>query len=687
MNLKNPLPLALLASLLAASALADVTLPAIFSDHAVLRRAEQVPVWGTAAPGEAVTVALANKTASAKTGANGKWSVVLNLADVGPEPLDLKVTGQNQLTVRDVLVGEVWLASGQSNMAFGMGGEKHAKTELPKAANPQLRLFTVNRKGSGTPEADLQGKWEVASPESSRLFSAVGYYFGQKVQRELGMPVGIIFSAQGGSVVQAWTSAEALSTVPDLKATYLEQSAKIKSYAADKAAYPGLMQNWVKTHGREDKPTADPTPYVAVDSNTTDWRKVRIAGPVRGEGLPKTGVIWLRKEFTWDGTQPWPLIKITIEGSYSLYLNGVQGKAVDFATFEGAGTVLELNQKDWGTAALNQGKNVLAIRLYQPGEPLNVHGPLTVGSTSLAGDWLAKAETAYPDPTAAVLASCPNPLTQAPTPRETSSSLYNAMIHPLIPYTLSGVIWYQGESNKNFAWQYRTAFPLLIQSWRKEWGQEYPFDFCQMHNHYAKEAQPIESEAAELREAQNLALSLPKTGIAVTIDLGEEDIHPKNKKDVGERLAAVALVKTYGKTMPYSGPVYTAVKKTGAKLVVSFSHTDGGLVAKPVPATHIVSGAKTAPLVRNSPDSQLEGFAICGADKKWVWAQAKIVGDTVEVWSDKVSDPLAVRYAWAINPTCNLYNGSGLPAGPFRSDDFPAKTLNAKFAGARPIEP
>jgi sialate O-acetylesterase len=261
------------------------------------------------------------------------------------------------------------------------------------------------------------------------------------------------------------------------------------------------------------------------------------------------------------------------------------------------------------------------------------------------------------------------------------------MIHPLIPYSLSGVIWYQGESNKNFAWQYRTALPLLIQSWRQQWGQVFPFYIAQMHNHYAKEAQPLESEGAELREAQNSALSLPKTGMAVTIDLGEEDIHPRNKKDVGERLAAVALVKTYGKTMPYSGPVYTGVKKAGAKLVVSFSHTEGGLVAKPVPATHVVTGTKTAPLVRNSPDSQLEGFAICGADKKWVWAQAKIVGETVEVWSEKVSDPLAVRYAWAINPTCNLYNGAGLPAGPFRSDDFPAKTLNAKFAGARPIEP
>jgi sialate O-acetylesterase len=679
MNALRSLSLALLASLLALSAPADVALPAIFSDHAVLRRADQIPIWGTAAPGEVVTVALATETTTVKTGTDGKWSALLNLSKIGAAPLEMTVTGQNRLTVRDVLVGEVWLASGQSNMAYGMSAEQHAQTELPKAANPLLRFFSVARKGSRAPEADPSGKWQIATPESSRQFSAVGYYFGQRVQRELGTPVGVICSAVGGSVVQAWTSADALATFPDLKNAYQSQWARIQNYDADRAAYPARMQAWVKTHEREDKPSANPALYAAPDADTNGWRKVKLGGLARGEGLPKTGVIWLRKEFAWESTQPWPVIKILIDGSYVLYLNGVKGREVNFANTAGNGEVLELNQKDWGAAVLNPGKNVLAIRLYQPDAPIKVFGSLTAGTASLAGEWLAKAEHTYPDLHASALASRPPPLNLPPVDRETSSALYNAMIHPLIPYSLSGVIWYQGEGNKNFAWQYRTAFPLLIQSWRKEWGRELPFYFCQMHSHYAKEARPIESEGAELREAQTVALSLPNTGMSVNIDLGEEDIHPRNKKDVADRLAAVALVKTYGKVMPYSGPVFAAVKKAGAKLIVSFTHTDGGLVAKPLPATRIVSGTKTAPLVRNSRDSQLEGFAICGADKKWVWAQAKIAGETVEVWSDAVSDPLAVRYGWAINPTVNLYNGAGLPAGPFRTDDFPAKTLNALF--------
>jgi sialate O-acetylesterase len=264
-----------------------------------------------------------------------------------------------------------------------------------------------------------------------------------------------------------------------------------------------------------------------------------------------------------------------------------------------------------------------------------------------------------------------------------ASFLFNGMVRPIIPYAIQGVIWYQGEENTSRAYQYRTAFPLLISDWRKQWNQgDFQFYFCQLPNHRPKASIPGESGWAELREAQSLALKLPNTGQAVTIDIGESgDIHPRNKKDVGERLALIALAKDYGKAIPFSGPVYDSMKVESGKAILSFLHTEGGLAAKPLPEKDLVKYLtnETAPLVRNSPNSELEGFAICGEERKWVWADAMIQGQNVIVWSDKVPSPVAVRYAWADNPTCNLVNSAGLPASPFRTDDFPPFTGNAKY--------
>jgi sialate O-acetylesterase len=264
-----------------------------------------------------------------------------------------------------------------------------------------------------------------------------------------------------------------------------------------------------------------------------------------------------------------------------------------------------------------------------------------------------------------------------------NSLLFNAMIHPLLPYAIKGVIWYQGEGNAVRSWQYRTAFPLLITDWRAQWKQgDLPFYFCQLASFEARQPQPGDNAWAELRDAQSAALKLPKTGQAVLIDIGEaNDIHPRNKKDVGERLAKIALANDYGKDIPFSGPVYQSFKVDGGGIRLNFIHTDGGLVARPLPPTYDVQTltGTTAPLGRNSPNSELEGFAICGDDRKWVWADAKIEGDTILVVSAEVPAPVAVRYAWAGNPTCNLYNGAGLPASPFRTDDFPATTRDEKW--------
>jgi lysophospholipase L1-like esterase len=254
------------------------------------------------------------------------------------------------------------------------------------------------------------------------------------------------------------------------------------------------------------------------------------------------------------------------------------------------------------------------------------------------------------------------------------------MVHPILPYAIRGVLWYQGESNVGSASLYRTSFPLLMQDWRQHWQQgDFPFYYCQLANYRAKTDQPGDSVWADLREAQAKTLSVPNTGMAVLIDTGEsEDIHPQSKQVAGERLARIALAKTYGRDVVDSGPVYTSMKVEGSAIRLHFDHLGGGLIAKEVPATYDVmrKAGKAAPLVRNSPHSQLEGFAICGADKKWVWADAKIDGDTVMVYSTQVATPIAVRYAWADNPSCNLYNHAGLPASPFRTDDFACATAS-----------
>jgi sialate O-acetylesterase len=483
---------------------ADVKLPAIISDHMVLQKAGKVPIWGKADPGEEVTVTIDGKTVKATAGADGRWMVSLNLENSAPGPFEMTVEGKNKLTLSDVVVGEVWLASGQSNMAFLLEKQTGSAEEIAGSANPALRQFQVTRAEPPQPADEGGGKWTVASPEASGRFSAVGYFFQKQINKELGVPVGVISTGVGGSACEAWISPQSIETDPHLK------QAREASLQARLTATKAIFRS---------------------------------------------------------RTEP--------------------------------------------------------------------------------------------------------------------SCLFNGMIHPLLSYAISGVIWYQGETNVPRAWQYRSAFPMLIQDWRTQWKQPgLPFYFCQLANFKPKAGTPEESPDAELRESQSLALNLPHTGQAVLIDIGEEgDIHPKNKKDVGDRLARIALADCYGIKIPFSGPVYESMKIEGGRIRLKFGHAEGALVAKPLGATYDVKtlARETAPLIRNSPDSELEGFAICGADHKWVWADAKIDGESVVVWSDQVPHPIAVRYAWASNPTCNLYNGAGLPASPFRTDNEPATTKNALY--------
>ncbi|TSA37122.1 MAG: acetyl esterase [Verrucomicrobiaceae bacterium] len=646
----------------------------------VLEKTGKVPIWGKADPGEEVTVTLGGQSVKAKAGTDGRWMTALNLKDSPTGPFEMTVEGKNKLALSDVLVGEVWIASGQSNMVWVLRETTGGAAEVAQSANPLLRQFHVKLVASPESLDDTEGQWVAASPETSGDFCATGYYFAKKLQNELKVPVGLVQTSWGGTPVEAWTSVEAIDSVPDLKAARARLWTADKEYPAKKKAFVEGMDSWVKESAREDKPVADPSAYAGLDVSQDGWIPVAIPGAVTAPGLPEAGAVWLRKDVTVSKNGDILQLTLPVDGYDSVYWNGTLIKQTTYRNFPGTGYVRKYNISP---DRINEGRNVLAIRLYEPVAAAKFTGAPLANVSSLAGTWLAKAEFAFPAVDAQKSASAPRAPAMPPNPNQVASYLYNGMISPILPYAMRGVIWYQGETNADRAWQYRTAFPLLITDWHKQWNQgDFPFYFCQLANFMGKKSEPSESSWAELREAQSQALKLPNTGQAVLIDIGEAaDIHPKNKKDAGERLARIALAKDYGRKIPFSGPVYQSMKVEGGKIRLAFTHSDGGLVAKPLPATYDVKtiAGKTAPLVRNSPNSELEGFAICGADHKWVWGDAKIDGDSVVVWSDKVPAPVAVRYAWADNPTCNLYNKAGLPAAPFRTDNDPAVTKDAVY--------
>jgi sialate O-acetylesterase len=673
--------------LCAATALiADVKLPAIISDHMVLQRTKHVPIWGSATPGEDITVTLNGQSTHATANADGKWRAELDLAHSPAGPFDLVVSGKQSITVHDVLVGEVWLASGQSNMEFTLKHSIGAEEEIALPENQQLREFHVANKTSPVPLDDCVGHWMTSNPKTRGDFSAVGYFFSKKLQHDLQRPVGVIHSSWGATPAEAWTSRASLDTVPALAHSTQKHIDEARDFAAARPRYLADLTAWLKDNKREDYAPGDIHTYADPGISTDGWIPVRVDMPVAAPGLPFTGTIWLRRE--WDFTADEVHLHVAgkkdlgldfgdVIGFESVYWNGEKIGATPPEKYPG---LRHAHTYAVPVAKLRAGSNVLAVRVFAPiTSPAFVFDPMHPPA-ALTGDWTAKAEYAFDELKSSDRASVPEPPWNPWPPQKFGAYNYNGMIAPLIPYALRGAIWYQGEGNVSRAFQYRTTFPLLIEDWRKQWGRgDFPFYFCQIANFHDKSVTPGESDTAELREAQHLTLRLPNTGEAVLIDIGEsKDIHPRNKKDAGERLARIALARDYGKAVAYSGPVYDSMQIEGNKIRLRFKHADEGLTAATLPSVYDVETLLhlTAPRVRNSPKSQLEGFVICGADHKWTWAEAKIEGGSAVVWSDTVSKPVAVRYGWADNPTCNLANGAGLPASPFRTDDFPAVTGN-----------
>ena len=493
---------------------ADVKLPSIFGDHMVLQRDQKDRVWGSADPGEDVTVQIGDQTKTTKAGQDGKWSVTLDPLPAGG-PHTLKVKGKNTVTFDDVLVGEVWICSGQSNMQWSVAASYDGDLEALTAKNPKIRLITVPQVGTQEPQENFRGEWKVCSPDSVRPFSAVGYFFGRQLQQTLDVPVGLINDAWGGSACEAWVRRDLLAADPEYKGLMERWEQIEKNYPQEKAAYEKKLEAWKQEvakakEAKKPAPNAPPNPE----------------GQMRGNSRP--------------------------------------------------------------------------------------------------------------------------------------GNIYNGVLKPTIGYGIRGVIWYQGESNAGRAYQYRDLFPLMIKSWRDEWGiGDFSFYWVQLADFMTEKTEPGESAWAELREAQTMTMDkLPNTGQAVIIDIGEgRDIHPRNKQDVAMRLARWALARDYGKKIPYQSPRYKSMEKKDNKVIVTFEHTGSSLYAFDV----------QEPL----------GFTIAGSDRKFVNAKARLLPpNKVEVWSDAVSEPVAVRYAWADNPVCNLYSREGLPATPFRTDDWPGVTAN-----------
>jgi len=676
-------------------------MPSVFSDGMVLQREAQVPVWGWADAGAGVAVEFAGQKKTAKADETGKWQVTFDPMPANSAPQAMTVTASNleseisNLKFADVLVGDVWLCSGQSNMAMTMdgktvwlfiGGVANAKEEVRRSPNPLIRQFYVNWLVGITPTNDCKGQWTSAATNTTADFSATGYFFARELQKRLKIPVAIINASFGGSAVENWISREILlkEGCPDY---ITEMNTNYDLYVNREkyqARYEQDLLAWEKKYGVND-PAGVPgnsNQWACALTDAADWKKVTFPCTLTKAGYPGGGVVWFRREVEIppEVGSAWRLDIPRFKGNFAVYVNGVVGSGGARAGFP--------------RKALRTGKNILAFRFHAyPGDGGIAGGNLIVLPFSpklkpipLNGEWLCKAEAEFkPIPKDAEKSPVPpRALTLHWTP---IPAHFNTMIHPLIPYALKGAVWYQGESNMNRTERYSRHLQLLAKDWRQRFSSgapkgEFPFLICQLPG-YGKPAEaPSESTWAEIREAQFAAArEMGNAGIANLIDTcADGDLHPLNKQAVGDRLARVALANTYGlKDVAWSGPVYKSMKINNGKVVLEFEQVGGGLIAKKLPATCPVNMRKPElgekPLVLPSPDSEVQGFAVYGAvplagggsSNQWVWADAKIVsGSAVEVWSDKVVKPVAVRYAWADHPVCNLYNEFGLPAFPFK---------------------
>ena len=628
---------------------AKVILPKIFSDNMVLQRNGLIPIWGWADANEKIEVRFNNQVKSVKAGKNGKWLIRLDAENAGG-PYDMTIKGKNTVQIRNILVGEVWLCSGQSNMEWTVGQSMNAKQEIAAANNLFIRHIKIQRDISSLPQNDINaGDWQICDSTTVANFTGVGYFFAKNLYNELKIPVGLINSSWGGTNIETWISREAFENSDEFK-EMIAGMPKIDLDSLSKLKVKGSVMRIEALQGTKME-GMNTSQFRELSFDDSKWPVLNQPQLWEEQSIGELdGIVWLRKTIvltSLDLTKEATLVLSKIDDNDITYVNGIK---------VGSTNQWDANRRyTIPPGVFKEGKNVIAVRVEDTGGGGGIYGDaadvkliLYNASLPLSGEWKFQVESVI----------------KTTNQNSLPSLCFNAMISPLIPFAFQGVLWYQGESNAGRSYQYRKAFPLLINDWRQKWNNSsMPFYFVQL----ATFNNPGNSNEgcgwAELREAQTMTLSLPNTGMCVTTDLvtNPKDIHPTNKQDVGKRLAALALNNLYSKNMICNGPIYKSMEIKNDQVILSFDNIGTGLY---------------------TPDKYgyIRGFEMAGKDQVFHYAKAFIKGNTVVLFNEKVENPVAVHFGWIGDASdCNLFNKEGYPAVPFRTDEWKTVTKDEKY--------
>jgi sialate O-acetylesterase len=644
----------------------------VFGDNMVLQRNKPDAIWGWSDPGDQVKVEIAGHTATAVAGADRRWQAKIDPPTAGG-PYTLTVTGKQTVTLKNVMVGDVWLCSGQSNMQFGLRQAKTGAEDAKTADLPNIRFFTVGQRTPYHPAETVNGSWSVVTPDTAGRVAAVAFYFARKVQQETHIPIGLIISAVGGPPAESWMSISAVQQIHDFDPLVTEYNHIVAENKGPE--YGNFVQHWY-----DDYDIGQKEHWAAPDYDDSSWKQVTIPGGFAELGVPDTpALVYFRKTFDVSAADaapaPAPAATAGPRGAGGPGFGPGFGRdSVQLGIIEKMDTVYINGQEIGGSAwvenprrysirpgMLHPGKNVITIRVLKSiptggfeSKPEDLK--MTIGDKAipLAGEWKAKLAVDGRPPQ-------PMPLRYQNWP-EMPAVLYTGMIQPIAPLSIAGAVWYQGEENSPRGYQYRKVLAAMIGDWRNTFQQgNFPFIVVQLPSFQPRSNAPTDDDWSNLRESQAVvAQTVPNTCLAVTIDTGDPNsIHPTDKEPAGDRIARCALADYYGdKKVVFQGPTVAKVERRKGEIRLKFAHADGGLVVK--------------------RGDKLGEFSVAGDDQKFAWANARIEGDAVIVSSPDVPNPKEVRYAWQSNPQATLFNGAGLPAGPFRTDHWKLETESAR---------
>jgi sialate O-acetylesterase len=631
---------------------AQTSVASIFSDNMVLQRNVKIPVWGFAKANETITVKFHNQTKKTVTNKNGKWIVYLDNESAGG-PFVLSIKGKTKIEIKNILVGEVWLCSGQSNMEWTVGQSNNAKEEIANANFPTIRHIKISKEINSIPNFDIKNaSWQICSPETVADFTGIGYFYAKELNQKLNVPIGIINASWGGTNIETWVSREGFESSDEFKAMIAQMPRVNLDSLLDLKMVTAKSRIEVL---QKTKFTTENVPfYKDLNFDDSSWLTLQQPTVWEEQSLGNfDGVVWLRKHFTLtENNKPITLEIPAIDDNDETFVNGIK-----------VGETIGWDKKriyQIPSEILKIGDNVIAIRVTDNGGGGGIYGnenELKLISENnqipLNGTWKFQVET----------------IKNGVNENEFPSLCYNAMISPLIPFAFKGVLWYQGESNASRAYQYNKTFPLLIEDWRSKFKSNFPFYFVQLASFYAGGDSNKGCSWAELREAQTNTLHLKNTGMVVTTDLvtNPKDIHPTNKQDVGKRLAAIAFHNLYDKQIAskfaiiYSGPTFNSFENKEGKTILTFDNIGSGLTSK-----------------NNS--NFVSGFEVAGDDQKFYPAKSLISENKVIVTCDKVPNPIAIRFGWIGDASkCNLFNNEGFPCVPFRTDNWKLSTEKIKY--------